>query len=186
MTIKELDKGNCIEILTKLVKCNTTNPPGNEADIINVIQELLKVDSKMLKVFSHGDNRASLIATIQGHNLELPEISFVGHVDTVCVEDIEQWSVDPFGAQVVDDIMYGRGTADMKGGVTTMILTANYIIEQGLIPEQTINFIFTADEEIDGMGITTIVDSGALDKTGSPQAIWEVMPELIKIYLHRT
>lgn len=58
--------------------------------------------------------------------------------------------------------MYGRGTSDMKGGVTAMILTALYFIEKDITPPHTLKFVFTADEESGGVGVQTLRDKGFL------------------------
>lgn len=146
-------------ILKKLVNINTTNPPGNEMDVINTILGFFPEDIAY-EIVDHGDNRGSLIIEIKGEDEE--KIGFIGHLDTVPVPDESNWDYPPFDGVIKDGYMYGRGTADMKGGVTAMILTALYFVENNITPPHTLKFVFTADEESGGIGIQTLRDKGLL------------------------
>ena len=54
-----------------------------------------------------------------------------GHIDTVTIEPASAWTRDPFGAEIVDGSMYGRGTSDMKGGVMAALLAITYLKRAG-------------------------------------------------------
>lgn len=150
---------NTESLLRDLIKVNTTNLPGNELDIVKKILEYFPATTNY-EVFDHGNNRGSLIITIDGREDEV--IGFFGHIDTVPVSDIESWSYNPFEGVVVDGYMYGRGTTDMKGGVASMIQTALYFIEGKIVPNYTLKFVFTADEESGGLGVLELKDKGRL------------------------
>lgn len=68
----------------------------------------------------HVDDYGNIIGRIKG-NLPGKKILFDAHIDTVEVPDPEKWSMDPFGAKIIDDKIYGRGTSDMKGALAAMI-----------------------------------------------------------------
>lgn len=146
-------------ILRKLVNINTTNPPGNEMDIIKTILGFFPEDIAY-QIVDHGNNRGSLIIEIKGEDEE--KIGFIGHLDTVPVPDESSWDYPPFDGVIKYGYMYGRGTADMKGGVTAMILTALYFIENNITPPHTLKFVFTADEESGGIGVLALRDKGLL------------------------
>ncbi|GFN36813.1 M20 family metallopeptidase [Tepidimicrobium xylanilyticum] len=146
-------------ILRKLVSINTTNPPGNEMDAIKTILGFFPEDIAY-KIVEHGDNRGSLILEIKGEDEE--KIGFIGHLDTVPVPDESNWVYPPFDGVTKDGYMYGRGTADMKGGVTAMILTALHFIENNITPPHTLKFVFTADEESGGIGVQALRDKDLL------------------------
>ena len=146
-------------ILKELVNINTTNPPGNEMDAIKTILSLFPKDITY-EIVEHGDNRASLILEIKGKDEET--VGFIGHLDTVPVTDESNWDYPPFAGVIKDGYMYGRGTVDMKGGVTAMILTALHFIENNITPPHTLKFVFTADEESGGLGIQALRDKGLL------------------------
>jgi len=146
-------------ILRKLIYANTTNPPGNEMDAIRTILSFFPEEIDY-EIINHGDNRGSLLIEIKGKDEE--KIGFIGHMDTVPVLDETSWIYPPFDGVIKDGYMYGRGTSDMKGGVTAMILTALYFIENNITPPHTLKFVFTADEESAGIGIQTLRDKGLL------------------------
>lgn len=102
-----------IKILSDLIKINTTNPPGNEKRITQYIIERFKGYEDIIEI-DNGENRASLIINIPGKTEET--VAFIGHIDTVPVSDPSVWKYPPFDAQVEGDLMYGRGTSDMKSG----------------------------------------------------------------------
>lgn len=147
------------KILKKLININTTNPPGNEMDAIKTVLSFFP-ESIDYRIINHGDNRGSLLIEIKGETEE--KIGFIGHLDTVPVPDASDWEYPPFDGVIKEGYMYGRGTSDMKGGVTAMILTALYFIENNITPPNTIKFVFTADEESGGIGVQALRDEGLL------------------------
>jgi succinyl-diaminopimelate desuccinylase len=90
-------------------------------------------------------------------------LAFVGHIDTVPVDDVDQWRFPPHGAVIQDGFLYGRGAVDMKGGVAAMIQAALYVLQNKIVPRYTVKFCFTADEEAGGMGVTSIRTAGFLE-----------------------
>ncbi|MGM0470967.1 MAG: M20 family metallopeptidase [Bacillota bacterium] len=152
------------EILRKLIKVNTTNPTGNEMDLVKVILSLFPQDNLDYEIIDHGNNRGSLMIKVAGADSS-KSLAFVGHIDTVPVSKESDWEYPPLAGKVEDGYMYGRGTADMKGGVTAMILTALYFIKTGTQPAIDLKFCFTADEEVDGMGVVALKEAGYLDDT---------------------
>ncbi|WP_156289384.1 M20 family metallopeptidase [Oceanobacillus salinisoli] len=151
------------QILKSLVQTNTTNLPGNEMDVVNAILDFFPREKITYNVIDHGENRGSLVITIPGVQQDR-SLAFVGHIDTVPVSDAEDWNYPPFDA-VVDEngFLHGRGSADMKGGVTAMIVTALYFIEKEITPQKTLKFCFTADEESGGIGAISLREQGYLD-----------------------
>lgn len=146
-------------LLRELIQVDTTNPNGNEMNLVKKILEFFP-ENINYKIFDHSNNRGSLIITIDGQLKDA--IGFFGHIDTVPITDINSWKFDPFEGKLVDGLMYGRGTTDMKGGVASMIQTALYFIENDINPSYTLKFIFTADEESNGLGISSLKAQGAL------------------------
>jgi succinyl-diaminopimelate desuccinylase len=148
------------DILRKLININTTNLPGNEMDMVNAILEFFP-ENIDYEIIDHGNNRGSLLIELKGKNDE--KMGFIGHIDTVPVPDESSWIYPPFEGVIEDGYMYGRGTSDMKGGVTAMILTALHFIENNITPPHGLKFIFTADEESGGMGVKAMRDKGYLN-----------------------
>lgn len=76
-----------------------------------------------------------------------PVFAFAGHTDVVPTGPVEQWDVHPFKPEIKDGILYGRGTADMKGSLAAMITACESFIEQHPNHEGSIAFLITSDEE---------------------------------------
>lgn len=120
------------ELLQKLIRFNTTNPPGNEAECIMYIHELLKgagIDSLIL-----GDKgeRLNLIARLEGNGSKPPLLMY-GHVDVVIAAD-QAWQHPPFEGVIEDGYVWGRGALDMKGAVAMMISAVLRAKSEGFIP----------------------------------------------------
>jgi succinyl-diaminopimelate desuccinylase len=76
-----------------------------------------------------------------------PVIAFAGHTDVVPTGPLENWSHPPFSANIIDGMMYGRGTADMKGSIAAFITACERFVEKHPDHEGSIAFLITSDEE---------------------------------------
>jgi len=76
-----------------------------------------------------------------------PHLMFAGHTDVVPVGDEASWSHPPFGAEIADGEMFGRGAVDMKGGIACFVAAVARHIEKHGAPEGSISFLITGDEE---------------------------------------
>ncbi len=81
------------------------------------------------------------------HGSGTPVIAFAGHTDVVPAGDENLWQYPPFSAQVVDDVLYGRGAADMKGPLAALIVAAEEYVKAYPNHAGTIAFLITSDEE---------------------------------------
>lgn len=96
--------------------------------------------------------RTSIIVTVPGSDPEAEPLTFLGHTDVVPV-DTERWTVDPFGAEIIDDRIYGRGTVDMLGLTAPMAVVTRQAARAaaaGHPPRGTLTFVGVADEEARG------------------------------------
>src|SRR5262249_36503380 len=85
-------------------------------------------------------------------------IAFNGHVDVVPVGDTSAWSQDPFGGAIVDGRLYGRGAADMKGGIAAALWATRTALGGGLDPRGDISFHIVSDGEGGGKGTRAVVE----------------------------
>lgn len=152
--------GQIFSLLSSLVAVNTCNPPGNEARLIQTIREILGHGTGKQIVVDHGSNRASFVVELCGMNPEI-KVGFAGHLDTVPTGSPESWNTPPFQLTERDGFLYGRGVADMKGGLTSMIMLMQAY--SNVKPPVTLRFFFTADEEEGGTGILALRDRGCFD-----------------------
>lgn len=134
-----------IELTKELVKIDsiTPNDKGCQAIIIERLQKLGFVINKL--PFADVDN---LWAT---HGCGAPVFAFAGHTDVVTPGDYSQWHSKPFEPKIIDGMLYGRGTADMKGSVAAMVVAVENYLKNNANHKGTIGFLITSDEE--GMAI---------------------------------
>lgn len=76
-----------------------------------------------------------------------PCIAFAGHTDVVPVGEEKNWQYPPFAAELVDDMLYGRGAADMKGSLAAMVVAAEQYVADNPNHQGSIAFLITSDEE---------------------------------------
>lgn len=112
---------NPVEILQKLIRFDTSNPPGNERECIAFIDQLLVHAGIGTRLLAKSDARPNLIARIAGQG-KAPPILLYGHVDVVPANS-QRWQHPPFSGVLSEGYVWGRGALDMKGGVA-MILSA--------------------------------------------------------------
>jgi acetylornithine deacetylase len=101
--------------------------------------------------------RPNLVATLPGSGGGR-SMMILGHADVVSPGD--GWTLDPFAAQRRDGVVYGRGTADMKGGIAAGISALELLAELGVRPRGDVVFASVVDEEAGGMGTLALVDRG--------------------------
>lgn len=136
------------EILEDLIRINTSNPPGNEKTAVEYLYRLFLKYGITMKIQDLGNNRANLIASYGGDG---PEIIFCGHLDVVPAG--EMWTMNPFEAECKDGRIYGRGAADMKGGIAAMCAAMIRLAEEKVILQGKLTLVFVADEEFCNLGM---------------------------------
>ena len=136
-----------ISNLVRLVQVDTSNPPGNELPVILIIKEILERAgfSDELKILESGPGRLNLVARQRGNGTERPFL-MSGHVDVVPVER-DCWTHDPFGAEIKDGYIWGRGTLDMKGFLAMYLQVFILARRMGLPLKRDLILAAIADEE---------------------------------------
>lgn len=81
------------------------------------------------------------------HGKASPCIAFAGHTDVVPIGDEQKWQYPPFAAEIVGDMLYGRGAADMKGSLAAMVIAAEQYVQTNPNHQGSIAFLITSDEE---------------------------------------
>jgi succinyl-diaminopimelate desuccinylase len=139
MTVTALD------LCRALVRCPSVTPEDNGA--LGVLAAALNeagFGTEKVKFSAPGtpdiDNLYARIGT------SAPYLVFAGHTDVVPVGDAARWRFDPFAAEVADGAIWGRGTADMKGGVAAFAAAACAFAARGM-PKGSIGLLITGDEE---------------------------------------
>jgi acetylornithine deacetylase/succinyl-diaminopimelate desuccinylase-like protein len=137
-----------VELLRDLIRFDTTNPPGNETACVAHVQRLLDEVGVESRIVARDDARPNLIARVHGTG-EAPPLLLYGHVDVVTTAG-QEWTHPPFGGELVDGWVWGRGALDMKGGVA-MIVDAFLRAARGeLKPRGDVILAVLSDEENGG------------------------------------
>jgi succinyl-diaminopimelate desuccinylase len=107
-----------------------------------------------------GDGRPNIVVTVDGGGGPGPTLGFEGHMDVVTEGDLATWTHHPYGAEIVDGRLYGRGSADMKAGVAAMLYATRALQESGPFPG-SIRLFVCSDEEGMMLGAKDLVGRGA-------------------------
>ncbi len=151
-----------VQLTRDMVEIRSVNPPGSEgkvADYVEAYLENLGIDTRSVPLEGVSEERRSVVGRIPGKSEG--SIALCGHLDTVDVAE-ESWSFPPFEAVLEDGRIYGRGSADMKGGVAVILATAKALMESDRQPENDVVVALTADEEGGYGGAYSLVDTGVL------------------------
>ena len=153
-----------VELTRELVRIDTVNPPGNEARCLDLLGELLTGAGFRVEDVPLAPGRPNLIARLPGTE-EVPALAFTGHFDVVPL-GTEPWPHDPFGAEIEDGRLYGRGASDMKSGTATIVAAAIEAAARsgGRAP---VELVLTSCEEVGLEGAATVARSGRLGRAGA-------------------
>ncbi|MCD4677502.1 MAG: M20/M25/M40 family metallo-hydrolase, partial [Desulfobacula sp.] len=102
-----------VKLLSDYIRIDTSNPPGNEAKAAEFFADIFKKEKIEYKIYESAPKRTSIRAVIPGSGKNKPLI-LLNHMDVVPAKKSE-WRFDPFGGEVRDGYIHGRGTLDMKG-----------------------------------------------------------------------
>jgi acetylornithine deacetylase len=168
-------RGDAVALARELVRVDSRNPtliPGapGEAAIVRVLSDVLSSWGFEVEVHEAGAGRPNVLAWIPGNfgaiiteaidpaaeqRPEMPALMFNGHLDVVGVEGMIH---APFDAETRDGRMYGRGAADMKGGVAAMCAAAVRAADAGITRDVLIAAV--ADEEFESLGTNELLRRG--------------------------
>ncbi len=152
-----LKESRIISLAQSLIATNSESPPGREAEVAAVLRE--HMESHGIGCRSVGDaERPNLI--FYSHDYETGDLVIHGHMDTVPVGSIDSWKHDPFGGEIVNGRLYGRGSCDMKGPVAA--LAESMIVYSEERHERPLVMLATSDEESGCSGAEAVAASGIL------------------------
>ena len=158
---EHVDADAVVAATQALVRVDTRNPPGDEARVVAACRELLDPLGAAVELVEPRPGRTSLVATLP--RAGKPVLVVNGHLDVVPI-NAPDWTVDPFGGEVADGRVWGRGTADMKGGIAAAIEAVAALRRSGREPAWDLVFHLVADEERGGRwGTQVLVEGGFCD-----------------------
>lgn len=133
------------ELLQRLIRFDTTNPPGGEAPCIEWIRGLVEAAGCEARIVAKEPDRPNLIARLPGAGTA-PPLLLQGHVDVVTTAG-QDWTHPPFEARTDGGFVWGRGALDMKGGVTMMLAAFLRAKAAGRTPPGDVLLCLMSDEE---------------------------------------
>ncbi len=148
-------------ILTDLVRIPSTNPGAYEKDVaVRVVSwfEGTPVEAELVESKAM-EGRPSVGAILRGKG-DGPRLILNGHLDTVPTDDMSLWNFDPFGGEVKDGYLYGRGACDMKGGLSAQIAVAHHLAKHLGRLQGSLVLHFAAGEEKAEPGTLSLLDAG--------------------------
>jgi acetylornithine deacetylase/succinyl-diaminopimelate desuccinylase-like protein len=138
-------RGEAVELLQRLLRLNTVNPPGNETLAAEVLRDYLAANGIESQLYARTPERANLVARLRGG--DGPSLAFLCHTDTV-VADPAEWERDPWSGELVGDEVWGRGALDMKNQVAASAVALASLARDGFSPPGDLVLIAAADEEV--------------------------------------
>jgi len=146
-----------VKLLSELVHFKSVTP--DISDCQKYIDDYLS-ESNFKTEYKKYDSVKNMIST---YGKGSPCLAFIGHTDVVPSGDEAQWESDPFVLTKKNDFLVGRGTSDMKGGISCFMQAVREFIKENDSFNGSIKLILTGDEEGDAInGIRKLVDSGVL------------------------
>jgi len=130
-------------LLREYLRVDTSNPPGNEARAVAFLGDLLRAEGIPFETAESAPGRSNLVARIGPAN---PNICLLNHTDVVPVER-QYWDVDPFGGELRDGVIWGRGALDMKGMGIIELMTFLTLHRNKVPLRRGVTFLAAADEE---------------------------------------
>jgi acetylornithine deacetylase/succinyl-diaminopimelate desuccinylase-like protein len=140
------------DLLVELIRVDTSNPPGNENKLDELLAAKLRPLGFEVDIFpTPQPGKTHMIARLKGDGSAKP-VLIASHADVVGVER-DKWSVDPFAGVIKDGYVYGRGAIDFKGGVAVFAEAVMRLARNKIPLKRDVIFMVEADEE--GMPLNT-------------------------------
>jgi len=138
------------DLLRQLIRNQCVNDgrveSGQETKSVDLLGNYLEGAGLDVERYEPQPGRTSLVSRIEGSDPQAPSLLLMGHTDVVPVNP-EGWSRDPFGAEIVDGFVWGRGAVDMLNETATMALAFRRLADSGFKPRGTLIYLAVADEE---------------------------------------
>jgi len=119
---------------------------GQEVRTVDVLQSYLEGGGLDVERYEPVPGRASLVTRIEGSDPNAPSLCLMGHSDVVPVNE-NGWTRDPFGGELVDGVVWGRGAVDMLNLTSSMAVAVKHLADSGFRPKGTLVYTAVADEE---------------------------------------
>jgi acetylornithine deacetylase/succinyl-diaminopimelate desuccinylase-like protein len=153
------------DLLQQLIRNQCVNDgtlaSGEETRSVDLLQQYLGSTGLDTELYEPQPGRTSMVSRIEGSDPDAPSLLLMGHTDVVPVNP-DGWHRDPFGAELVDGEVWGRGAVDMLNLTASMAVAFKHLAQEGFKPKGTLAYLAVADEEALGTwGARWLVDNEA-------------------------
>lgn len=142
--------GEVTDLLQHLIRNACINDgnadSGNEHRSVDVLRAYLEGPGIDLSTFALHPDRPSLVARIEGRDAAAPALLLMGHTDVVPA-NVDGWKHDPYGGELIDGEVWGRGAVDMLNLTASMAVATKQLASSGFRPDGTLIYLAVADEE---------------------------------------
>ena len=140
--------------LQALLRIDTRNPPGNETAAARYLAGVARAAGIPYEIVEGAPGRSNFVARLAGSGAGRP-VALLAHTDVVAVEP-ERWARDPFGGEVADGYVWGRGALDMKNQVAAHLMAMLLLRREGIRLGRDVIMAAFADEEVGGLGASWV------------------------------
>ncbi len=146
--LREIEKrqAELIEVCQQLIRCRSPNPPGDTREVASFIASYLEGVGLEVDWVVAQPEMPNLIAQLTGLGRGR-HLTLIGHMDTFPVPHADEWQYDPFGGEIADGRIYGRGASDMKGGLAASMLAMAVLAQFRNETRGQIDFLAVSAEE---------------------------------------
>lgn len=158
----EAKETELLDLLSKLISFPTVSPPARNTDevqeFIKEYLEELGFHTDKWEVYPGDSNVVGVLPGVASENYH--SLILNGHVDVAEVGDDKEWDSSPFQAEIKDQTIYGRGTADMKGGIAASLMAIKLVKELGISLQGDLQFQSVIGEEAGEAGTLACLERG--------------------------
>lgn len=154
-----------LRVLTDLVRTNSVNPGVFEAAVAARIGAWFAGTDAVVEYVETFPGRPSVAVTVKGTGGG-SRLVLNGHLDTVPVDELSLWTVDPFGAEIRDGFLYGRGACDMKAGLAAQVAVAHDLLATDARLRGDLVLHFAVGEECGEPGTLSLIQAGHVGDVG--------------------
>jgi len=160
-----IDGDEVVAFLQAIIQQRSDYPPGDCRAAVNVLVEKLSGAGVAFELASREEHQPNLIASLGGDQGGRTRLMYHSHIDTVSPGELERWSVDPFGGEIKDGYIYGRGAGDDKGSVAAQTMALVALARAGLQLAGPLRLVVVSDEEFGGLNGTHWLHSEGVIQT---------------------
>jgi succinyl-diaminopimelate desuccinylase len=150
------------EFTQKLVRCCSWNPPGDEAAVAALVAEQMQAFGLEVRLSSVAANRNNVYGRIRASHQGKGHLLLVSHLDTVPPGN-KPWQRNPLSGEIDRSRLYGRGSADMKGGLAAIVFAAGALSGMAEKLQGDLIIAGTVGEEVDCLGAHKLIADGILE-----------------------